>query len=75
MTSNPLAVFFATPAAALATAAGAAAVLKGARPGLTGQQYRSLLVNNATGVAGTVSQAGAGVMNLAAAVSGTIAAW
>ena len=34
-------------------AAGAAAVLKGARPGLSGQQYRSLLVNGA--LAATVS--------------------
>jgi minor extracellular serine protease Vpr len=62
-------------------AAGAAAVLKGARPGLTGQQYRSLLVNGAMpatvsdGVAATVSEAGAGVLNLLAAVTGTIAAY
>ena len=60
-------------------AAGSAAVLKGARPGLTGQQYRSLLVNSATaatalGAPATVSQAGAGMLNLAAAVSGTLAA-
>jgi hypothetical protein len=62
-------------------AAGAAAVLKGARPGLTMQQYRSLLVNGATaataseGVAATVSQAGSGILNLLAAVSGTVAAY
>uniref|UniRef100_Q01TA9 Peptidase S8 and S53, subtilisin, kexin, sedolisin n=1 Tax=Solibacter usitatus (strain Ellin6076) TaxID=234267 RepID=Q01TA9_SOLUE len=62
-------------------AAGAAAVLKGARPGLTGQQYRSLLVNGAAaatvsdGVAATASQAGAGILNLLAAVSGTVAAY
>ena len=60
--------------------AGAAAVLKAARPGLTAQQYRSLLINSGTqataadGVNATVSQSGAGVMNLAAAVGGTIAA-
>ena len=61
--------------------AGAAAVLKGARPGLTVLQYRSLLINGATpatasqGVAATVSQAGAGILTLAAAVSGTVAAY
>jgi minor extracellular serine protease Vpr len=61
-------------------AAGAAAVLKAARPGLTGAQYRSLLINSAMaattaeGQAATVSQAGAGVLNLAAAVSGAVAA-
>ena len=61
--------------------AGAAAVLKGARPGLTVPQYRSLLINGAApatasqGVAATVSQAGAGILNLAAAVSGTVAAY
>jgi subtilisin family serine protease len=62
-------------------AAGAAAVLKAARPGLTGQQYRSLLINSGTaataaeGVDATVSQAGAGMLNLAAAVGGTVAAY
>jgi hypothetical protein len=61
--------------------AGAAAVLKGARPGLTVAQYRSLLINGAAtataaeGVAATLSQAGAGILNLAAAVSGTVAAY
>src|ERR1035441_10565835 len=60
--------------------AGAAAVLKGARPGLTVPQYRSLLINGAApatasqGVAATLSQAGAGILNLAAAVGGTVAA-
>lgn len=60
--------------------AGAAAVLKGARPGLTGPQYRSLLINSAStataaeGRNATVSQAGAGVLNLAAAMTGTISA-
>jgi subtilisin family serine protease len=62
-------------------AAGAAAVLKAARPGLTVQQYRSLLVNGAAlatageGVAATLSQAGAGMLDLAAAVGGTVAAY
>lgn len=62
-------------------AAGAAAVLKAARPGLTVQQYRSMLINSATpanagpGVPATVQQAGAGVMNVAAALSATIAAY
>jgi len=61
--------------------AGAAAVLKAARPGLTMQQYRSLLINSASpatngpGVAATVQQAGAGVLNVAAALSGTVAAY
>ena len=61
-------------------AAGAAAVLKSARPGLTVPQYRSLLVNGASpatageGVAATLSQAGAGMLDLAAAVRGTVAA-
>lgn len=61
--------------------AGAAALLKAARPGLTMQQYRSLLINSASpatngpGVAATVQQAGAGVLNVAAALSGTVAAY
>jgi len=61
--------------------AGAAAILKAARPGLTVQQYRSLLINSAgpatsgPGVAATVQQAGAGVLNVAAALGGTVAAY
>jgi subtilisin family serine protease len=55
--------------------AGAAALLKAARPGLTVAQYRSLLINSGTPIAHTVSQSGAGVMNVAAAVSGTVAAF
>ncbi len=61
-------------------AAGAAAVLKGARPGLTVPQFRSLLVNGASpataadGITATTSQAGAGIMDLAAAMRGTVAA-
>jgi len=62
-------------------AAGAAAVLKAARPGLTVQQYRSLLINGAgpataaPNVRATVQQAGAGMLNLATAVGGTVAAY
>ena len=61
--------------------AGAAAVLKAARPGLTLAQYRSLLINSAgpatsgPGVPTTVQQAGAGVLNVAAALGGTVAAY
>lgn len=62
-------------------AAGAAAVLKGARPGLTVRQYRSLLINNASpatagpGLPATVQQGGAGLLNVAAALSGTVVAY
>ena len=62
-------------------AAGAAAVLKGARPGLTVAQFRSLLINGAApatiadGVQATQSQAGAGMLDLAAAVRGTVTAY
>jgi minor extracellular serine protease Vpr len=61
--------------------AGSAAVLRAARPGLTVQQYRSLLINSAgpataSPTAGaTIQQAGAGVLNLAAALSSTITAY
>ncbi|HTS28389.1 MAG TPA: S8 family serine peptidase [Bryobacteraceae bacterium] len=61
--------------------AGAAAIVKSARPGLTPAQYRSLLINN-TGPAisaansiATVSQAGSGVLNVAAALNATVAAF
>jgi subtilisin family serine protease len=56
--------------------AGAAALLKAARPGLTAQQYRSLLVNNAaTFAAGLpLQQTGAGFLNVYAALRGTVAA-
>jgi subtilisin family serine protease len=59
---------------------GAAAVIKSAHPGLTVQQYRSLLINypgpilNLDGSATTVSQVGSGMLNLAAGLSGTVAA-
>jgi subtilisin family serine protease len=52
---------------------GAAALLKAARPGLTAAQYRSLLINSATPLGDSVQWAGAGVLNVAAALGGTIA--
>ena len=60
------------------TAAGAAALLKAARPGLTADQYRSLLINSATPVKpGTtqlgVQQAGAGSLNAGASLLATAA--
>jgi len=66
---------FATP-----TVAGAAAVLKAARPGLAEPVYRSLLVNSsvplvfADGSAAPMRSQGAGVLNLEAALTSTIAA-
>jgi subtilisin family serine protease len=60
--------------------AGAAAVLKAARPGLTGDEYRSLLINSASpfrladGAIAPVMSAGAGMLNLKNAVSSTLAA-
>ena len=61
---------FATP-----LVAGAAALLKAARPGLTNAQYRSLLINSAgEAPSGTVLQAGAGILNMSAAVNATAAA-
>jgi hypothetical protein len=60
--------------------AGAAAVLKSTRPGLTAAQYRSLLVNtaepawSAPGTRAGAQRAGAGKLDLLAAVSSTAAA-
>lgn len=59
--------------------AGAAAVLKAARPGLSVAQYKSLLVNSSTrfpsaGQAVAVQQSGAGMLNLQGALTSTIAA-
>ena len=48
--------------------AGAAALIKAARPNLTAAQYRSLVVNNAGRMAGTAQQAGAGVLDVSAAL-------
>ncbi len=59
--------------------AGAAALLKSARPGLSAAQYRSLLVNtadtasSAPGSPAHVQQAGAGLLNVLAAVNATAA--
>ncbi len=60
--------------------AGAAAIVKQARPGLTADQYRSLLVNSAApawlapGTAASVQQGGAGVLDVLAALNSTVAA-
>jgi minor extracellular serine protease Vpr len=59
--------------------AGAAALLKSARPGLTAAQYRSLLVNTSAasqaggGVPSKVQQAGAGMLDMLAALNATAA--
>ncbi len=61
--------------------AGAAAVLRSARPGLTADQYRSLIINSSTplirdnGWVERVQQAGTGVLNVDAAVASNIAAF
>ena len=60
--------------------AGAAALVKAARPGLTVDQYRSLLVNSAAqaylapGTAARVQQGGAGLLDAGTAVRSTLAA-
>jgi hypothetical protein len=59
--------------------AGAAAVLKAARPGLTNDQYRSLLINSSTavfsgGFEAPMQHAGAGALDLEAAMRSTITA-
>jgi minor extracellular serine protease Vpr len=53
--------------------AGAAALLKAARPGLTNAQYKSLLVNTASPASGTIVQTGAGSLNMFAALQATAA--
>ena len=59
--------------------AGSAALLKAARPGLTVAQYRSLLINNAgrisyaPGTPAMVQQAGAGNLDVSAALRSTAA--
>jgi minor extracellular serine protease Vpr len=61
--------------------AGAVAVLRGARPGLTVDQYRSLIINSATpitrpdGQIERVQQAGVGVLTLDTALQSTISAY
>lgn len=60
--------------------AGAAGLLKAARPGLTAAQYRSLLVNSAApaysrpGESARAQEGGAGVLDVGAALRSTIAA-
>jgi subtilisin family serine protease len=60
--------------------AGAAALLKSARPGLTTTQYRSLLINTAGAISADtltpahIQQAGAGILDVRAALNGAIAA-
>lgn len=60
--------------------AGAAALLKSARPGLAQGEYRSLLINSAMpmlfpdGSVSPVQWAGAGILNVNAAVKSTVAA-
>ncbi|HWC96833.1 MAG TPA: S8 family serine peptidase [Candidatus Sulfopaludibacter sp.] len=60
--------------------AGAAALLKQARPGLTVDQYRSLLINSTSaaslvpGTPASVQQGGAGVLDVLAALNANIAA-
>jgi hypothetical protein len=62
--------------------AGAAAMLKAARPGLSVEQYRSLLINsastfalNGTGTPVNVQQGGAGLLNMQEALTGTVTAY
>ncbi len=54
--------------------AGAAAVLRGARPGLSAADYRSLLVNSSQPLPGGPSAVGAGSLDLEAALKNTIVA-
>ncbi|SPE28947.1 Peptidase S8 and S53, subtilisin, kexin, sedolisin (fragment) [Candidatus Sulfopaludibacter sp. SbA3] len=60
--------------------AGAAAVIEQARPGLTPDQYRSLLINTADpaslvpGTAASVQQGGAGLLNVLSALNATVVA-
>jgi subtilisin family serine protease len=62
--------------------AGAAALLKSARPGLTVSDYRSLLVNTAAAVTqtwkgeeATLQQTGGGLLDVAAALQSTVTAY
>jgi len=56
--------------------AGAAALLKSARPGLTVDQYRSLLINTAgTADDVTVQQSGAGILDMTAALQSSVTAF
>jgi minor extracellular serine protease Vpr len=53
--------------------AGAAALLKAARPGLTTAQYKSMLVNTASPAPGSLAQSGAGILNMFNAVNAVAA--
>src|SRR5260221_673143 len=53
--------------------AGAAALLKAARPGLTAAQYRSLLINTAAPITAPVQEAGARMLDMNAALQSTFA--
>lgn len=55
--------------------AGAVAVLKSARPGLSAAQYRSLIVNNAVSFSSsqTVQNSGTGLLNLLQSINSTVA--
>jgi len=62
--------------------AGAAALIKAARPGLTVDNYRSLIINSSTpnvtpltGERATIQQTGAGMLNVLAALNSTVAAY
>ena len=52
--------------------AGAAALVKGARPGLTVDQYRSLLINSAGAIDARIQQSGAGVLNVDTALAANV---
>jgi minor extracellular serine protease Vpr len=70
-----------TPSFATATVAGALAALMSKRPGLTSDQYRSLIINTASpliqadGNVARVMDAGAGELNVAAALKSTLAVY
>jgi subtilisin family serine protease len=54
--------------------AGAAAVVKSARPGLTVEQYRSLLIHGAARLESTLQESGAGMLDVDAALRNTATA-
>jgi minor extracellular serine protease Vpr len=55
-------------------AAGALALLKSARPGLTVEQYRSLLINSSSSIGEAIQKMGAGQMNVSASLNARVAA-
>jgi minor extracellular serine protease Vpr len=54
--------------------AGAAALLKAARPGLSTEQYKSLLMNSTSQFGGTLQETGVGLLDVGAAVRSTMTA-